>query len=137
MRHHNGDSPICIGECGNALRRSVGVAGIGFGNIAGVVDKAQRDHLLYPGGLCLGAKVDPSFAVGNHHGQVGPVHTGQQDRGVLRYLDHDIAGLKLFRLIADESGPELGTGYQLLQAGQHLASVAHPQRKCIVLVEIS
>ena len=43
MRHHDGDATIFIAKAANAIGRAVWIRGIAVGNIAVVIDVAQRN----------------------------------------------------------------------------------------------
>ncbi len=137
MRHHDGHATVEGGHAADTARRAVRVGRVAFSDLAVVVDETQRHS---PGHVRLKQRIlvtelCMAFAVrdGDRHARTG--HALQEDRCRLLNLNHRHAGFELLGTVTHEVRPELAARNQLVQVGQHLATVAHAQREAIGTLE--
>ena len=137
MRHHDGHATIIGGQTGDTGRRAVRVGRIARGGLAVVVDVTQCDlaAALHLAQVSAVAELGTPFAMRDGDRQARAFHAIEEQRGALLDFDHRDTGLELLGLVAHEARPGLGTRDQLLELGEHLATVADAQREAVVTVE--
>ncbi|GJC81968.1 hypothetical protein ColLi_04805 [Colletotrichum liriopes] len=143
MGHEGEDPAVPAPDASHAARAAVRVVRVAFrpSDAKAVVDVPERDEAFVSQVVeGVGAREGgPALAMRDGDGQGRAVHAVEEDgrrRGAgLVDLDHGEARLELPAGVLDERGPVLGAGDQLLEARDHLATVADAQRERVGALE--
>ena len=82
---------------------------------------------LQPGQVRVGFELGAALAVGHRDGQVRASHATQEQRRALLDAQQRQTGFELLGAVAHEARPVLRARDDLLQVGNRLTSVAHPE----------
>lgn len=140
MRHNSQHTTVGRSDTGDTLGTPVGVVGVCHGGFeGGVVDVSDGRKVVSNKVLCGDVRGHceggAAFAVGDGDGERGAVHAVQEDRGCrrirVRDVDHRDTTFVLFAGVSLKARPRLGTGDELFETREELATVADAEGKCV------